>query len=139
MSYYRAPPLQAPNLNPIIQTIFNTYHFRFWHLSLEVSGNKHCAYLIITRRDLPALQQRSETGQGKTISNMLLSQPPCTVLEATIWEERDETKDYVGRTTALQKPIISCEYGLTIGMVHERVGEMFREYADVAAIKLTTL
>ena len=70
---------------------------------------------------------------------MLLSQPPCTTLEAVIWEERDETKDYVGRTSRLKDPIITCETGLTIGMVHERVEKMFDEHRDVAAIKLTTV
>jgi len=70
---------------------------------------------------------------------MLLSQPPCVALEATIWEERDETRDYVGRTSSLREPNIRSDDGLTIGYVHQRVGEMFREYRDVAAIKLTTV
>lgn len=139
MSYYRAPSLRAPVLNPIIQVTFPSYHFRFWHLSLEASGNKHCAYMIITRRDLPALDMRERTGQGRIISEMLLSQPPCIALEATIWEERDETKDYVGRTSSFSDPVIRCDTGLTIGVVHGRVGEMFKEHTDVAAIKLTTL
>ncbi|TKA80646.1 hypothetical protein B0A55_01859 [Friedmanniomyces simplex] len=135
-----AKSAEAPVLNPIIQTLFKTYHFRYWHLSLEASGNKHCAYLIITRRDLPPdIPKRSRTGQGRTISRMLLSQPPCTVLEATIWEERDETKDYVGRTAALREPRIGCEEGLTLEVVHERVRGMFGEHPDVAAIKLTTV
>ena len=70
---------------------------------------------------------------------MLLSQPPCTSLEAMIWEERDETKDYVGRTSRLQDPIIRCESGVTIGMIHERAARMFDEHHDVTAIKLTTM
>ncbi|KAK3109875.1 hypothetical protein LTR53_016411, partial [Teratosphaeriaceae sp. CCFEE 6253] len=139
-----APPvrlrseLHAPVLNPIIQTIFKAYHYRFWHLSFEASGNKYCAYLIITRRDLPDLAARARTGQGRTIQRMLLSQPPCTALDATIWEEKDESKEYLGRTTVLREPRISCGDGLTLGMVHESVNEMFREHPDVAAIKLTT-
>lgn len=135
----RAPHFRAPRLNPIIQTTFPAYHFRFWHLSLESTGNKHCAYLIITRRDIPAVHLRSCTGQGKAISNMLLSQPPCTALQAVIWEERDETKDYTGRTSKLENPIITCETGVTIGMVHDKVSNMFDEHRDVAAIKLTTV
>ncbi|TKA23831.1 hypothetical protein B0A50_06966 [Salinomyces thailandicus] len=130
---------ETPVLNSILQVTFKSYHFRFWHLSLEASDNKHCAYLIVTRRDLPALEQRAVTGQGRMISNMLLSQPPCAALEATIWEERDETKDYLGRTTSLRDPFIRHDEGLTIGMVHDKVGEMFREHSDVAAIKLTTV
>jgi hypothetical protein len=70
---------------------------------------------------------------------MLSSQPPCTALEATIWDERDETKDYVGRTTELQDPVISNDGGLTIGMVQKKVAEMFAEHRDVSAIKLTTM
>ncbi|KAK1815850.1 hypothetical protein LTR12_009735 [Friedmanniomyces endolithicus] len=129
----------APVLNPMIQTLFKTYHFRYWHLRPEVSGGRHCAYLIITRRDLPDITSRSQTGQGRTISRMLLSQPPCTVLEARIWEDRDETRDYVGRTAVLKEPWISCEEGLTLGHVHEGVRRMFGEYPDVAAIKLMTV
>jgi hypothetical protein len=138
-SYYRAPSLRAPTLNAMVQTIFPTYHFRFWHLSLEASGNKHCAYIIITRRDLPKLERRANTGQGRTISRMLLSQPPCTELEAMIWEERDESQEYVCRTLALRDPVVRRDEGLTIGFVHQRVAEMFAEHQDVAAIKLTTM
>ncbi|KAK5132616.1 hypothetical protein LTR08_008815 [Meristemomyces frigidus] len=130
--YYSAPSSLAPVLNTVIQVTFAPYHFRYWHLSY------HCAYLIITKRDLPILHLREQTGQGRTISSMLLSQPPCLALEATIWEEKDETKEYVGRTSSLSEPIIRCEEGLTIGMVHERVKDMFLEHPDVAAIKLTT-
>lgn len=131
--------LQPPVLNPVIQTIFKSYHFRYWHLSFEASGNKHCAYMIVEKRDLPDLKVRTMTGQGQNISNMLLSQPPCLALEATIWDERDETKDYVGRTTELRDPMVRNDKGLTIGTVHKRVAEMFAEHPDVSAIKLTTI
>jgi hypothetical protein len=132
-------PIQPPTLNPIIQTTFKSYHFRYWHLSFEASGNKHCAYMIIERRDIPDFKARAITGQGRNISDMLSSQPPCTALEATIWDERDETKDYVGRTMELQDPVISDDAGLTIGMVQRKVAEMFAEHRDVSAIKLTTM
>jgi hypothetical protein len=130
---------RPPQLNPIIQTTFPAYHFRFWHLSLESTNNKHVAYLIITRRDLPAVQLRCQTGQGRCISEMLLSQPPPMALEATIWDERDESKDYIGRTNTLADPVIRCEQGVTIGLIHERVSKMFSQHRDVAAIKLTTI
>jgi hypothetical protein len=133
------PPIQPPTLNPIIQTTFKSYHFRYWHLSFEASGNKHCAYMIIEKRDILDFKARAVTGQGRKISSMLLSQPPCTVLEATIWDERDETKDYVGRTMELRDSVITDERGLTIGMVQKKVAEMFAEHRDVSAIKLTTI
>jgi hypothetical protein len=133
------PPVQPPTLNPIIQTTFKSYHFRYWHLSSEASGNKHCAYMIIEKRDIPDFKARAVTGQGRNISDMLLSQPPCTALEATIWDERDETKDYVGRTMELRDSVISDDRGLTIGMVQKKVAEMFAEHRDVSAIKLTTM
>jgi hypothetical protein len=133
------PAIQPPTLNPIIQTTFKSYHFRYWHLSFEASGNKHCAYMIIEKRDIPDFKTRAMTGQGKNISSMLLSQPPCTALEATIWDERDETRDYVGRTMELRDSVITNDGGLTIGMVHEKVAEMFAEHPDVSAIKLTTM
>jgi hypothetical protein len=131
--------IQPPTLNPIIQTTFKSYHFRYWHLSFEASGNKHCAYLMIEKRDIPDFKARAVTGQGKNISSMLLSQPPCTALEATIWDERDETKDYVGRTMELRDSVISDDAGLTIGMVQKKVAGMFAEFPDVSAIKLTTM
>lgn len=138
-SYYRFPNLWAPVLNPVLQATFPSYHLRYWHLSLETTGNKHCAYLLITRRDMPDLHRMAAESRGTTFSRMLLSQPPCTVLEGSIWEERDETKDYVGRTNELSDPMIECPEGLTLGMVHERVKKMFEQYSDVAAIKLTTI
>jgi hypothetical protein len=131
-------PLQPPTLNPIIQTTFKNYHFRYWHLSFEASGNKHCAYMIIEKRDMPDFKARAISGQGRKVSDMLLSQPPCTALEATIWDERDETKDYVGRTMELRDSVVSNDEGLTIGMVQRKVAEMFAEHPDVSAIKLTT-
>lgn len=136
---YRVPSSLAPMLNPVIQTTFPTYSFRFWHLSPEASGHKYCAYLILTRCDLEKALARPKTDCGHTVSSMLLSQPPCTALEASVWDERAyETNEPVGRTSTLRDPVISCDDGLTMGRVHERVGEMFREYRDVAAIKLTT-
>ena len=68
-SYYRAPTMRAPILNPIIQSTFPSYHFRFWRLSLEASGNKYTAYMIITRRDLPAIHTRFNSVRGRSISN----------------------------------------------------------------------
>lgn len=133
---YPRPASTAPTLNPLLQATFPNYHFRFWHLSLDQSHNRYCAYLIITRRDIPTFGSR----QDYSFSKMLLSQPPCTVMEATIWEERDyETNDYTGRTRDLRDPVVRCENGLTMGYVHERVASMFCEHLDVAAIKLTTI
>ena len=137
MQYLRE--IRAPVLNPVVQTTFPAYQFRFWHLSPEVNGNKYCAYLIITRKDLPDLATRAESGQGKRVQEMLLSQPPIQALEASIWEERDETKEYLGRTKRLRDPVIRCEGGVTVEMVHERVGRWMEEYGDVAAIKLITV
>lgn len=134
-NHYMAPSHRAPQLNTIIQTTFPIYYFRFWHLNQD----KHCAYMIITRRDIPAVHLRMLTGQGKSINDMLLSQPPCTALRAMIWEERDETRDYVDKTTSLKDSVLRCEGGLTLGMVHERVYEMFEQHPDVTAIKLTTV
>ena len=94
---------------------------------------------MIQRQDVPDVYTRARTGQGRNVSGMLLSQPPCTALIATIWEEKDETKDYVGRTTVLKDAVIRCETGVTVGLVHESVRRMFDEHRDVAAIKLTTM
>ncbi|EMD01121.1 hypothetical protein BAUCODRAFT_196841 [Baudoinia panamericana UAMH 10762] len=128
-----------PTLNPVIVTTFRNYHFRFWRLSYGDSGIKPCAFLIIERRDMPDVESRAATHQGRTISGMLLSQPPCMAMEATIWDERDETKDYVGRTILLRDASIHQQDGLTIGYVHKRVAKMFDDHPDVTAIKLTTL
>lgn len=131
--------IRAPVLNPLVQTTFPRYQFRFWHLSPEVNGNRYCAYLILTREDVAGLARREGDGRGRNVVRMLLSQPPVTALEATIWEERDETREYVGRTKRLREPVVRCEAGVTIGMVQARVAAWMAECQDVAAIKLTTV
>lgn len=140
---YRPPALDAPMLNPVIQTTFPSYNFRFCWNSSAGNGShatpRHCAFLIITKRDLPNLQARKATGQGRCLSEMLFAQPPCTALEGAIYEEIDDMKEYLGRTTSLKDPIIRCEQGLTLGVVHERVKEMFDKHPDVVAINLTTI
>ncbi|KAK4508264.1 hypothetical protein PRZ48_002002 [Zasmidium cellare] len=133
---YRPPTRTAPSLNPIIQTTFPSYHLRLSYLGTQP---QHQAILIVTRRDMPAVQRKGASGQGKTLSSMLLTQPPCNVIEATIYEERDETKEYVTRTTSLADPRIECETGITLGLVHARVGEMFEKHEDVVAIRLATV
>ncbi|KAI7196485.1 hypothetical protein KC324_g4461, partial [Hortaea werneckii] len=130
---------RTPLLNNMLQVTFPGYYLRFWRLSPVAGGSRHCAYMIIARKDMPNLKERSNTGQGRTISNMLLSQPPCTELEASIWEERDESKDYRDCTTSLRDPFLSCDSGLTMGAVHEKMAVMFREHPDVVAVKLTTV
>lgn len=138
-SFYRCPALKSPPLlNPVAQTTFPTYHFRYWHLSPGASGNKYCAYLIITRDDIRRYRAIAAVEQ-KILQRMLLSQPPAVALEAMIWDERDETKEYIGRTTELADPIIRCDGGLTVGEVHRQIGDMFDCHGDVPAIKLTTL
>lgn len=84
------------------------------------------------------MQRKVAAGQGKTLSNMLVTQPPCTTVEATIYEERDETKEYVTRTTSLADPVIESDTGITLGLVHTRVGEMFEKHEDVVAIRLAS-
>lgn len=138
-SFYRCPALKAPPLlNPVAQTTFPAYHFRFWHLAPEASGNRYCAYLIVSRDDL--LAYRAVVARGpKVLDRMLLAQPPALALEARIWDERDETREYLGRTAELADARIESQEGLTVGEVHRRVGEMFDRHADVVAIKLTTV
>ncbi|UJO11243.1 hypothetical protein CLAFUW4_01788 [Fulvia fulva] len=140
---YRPVDVHAPTLNPIIQTTFPSYNFRFcFNTSVGEDCQatpRHSAFLIITKRELPNLQTREATGQGCRIPEMLLAQPPCVALKAAIYEEIDDMKEYLGRTTSLTDPVIRCEQGLTLGMVHERVGAMFEKHPDVAAINLTTL
>lgn len=60
-------------------------------------------------------------------------------MRASIWEERDEVKDYTGKTSALNDPLIECDQGLTLGMIHDKINGWFDRYSDVTAIKLTTV
>ena len=94
--------------------------------------------MIITRDDIRRYRAVN-TKEQKILGKMLLSQPPALALEAMIWDERDETKEYLGRTTELENPLIESEKGLTVSQVHYRVGEMFDRHDDVPAIKLTTV
>jgi hypothetical protein len=138
-SFYRCPALKSPPiLNPIAQTVFPNYHFRYWHLDPAASGNRYCAYLIITRDDVRTYRAVT-SGQTKMLDRMLLSQPPALGLEAMIWDDRDETKEYIGRTIDLEGLRVESEVGLTVGEVHRWVGELFDRYQDVPAIKLTTV
>lgn len=138
-SFYRCPALKSPPvLNPIAQTTFPNYHFRYWHLDPAASGNKYCAYLIVTRDDVRKYRAIT-AGQEKILDRMLLSQPPALALDAMIWDDRDETKEYLGRTTDLEDMRIESEKGVTVGDVHRRVGELFDRYQDVPVIKLTTV
>jgi hypothetical protein len=138
-SFYRCPALKSPPvLNPIAQTTFPGYHFRYWHLDPAASGNRYCAYLIITRDDIRRYRAVT-SGKTKMLDKMLLSQPPALGLDAMIWDDRDETKEYLGRTADLEDMKIESEKGLTVGEVHRRVGELFDRYQDVPAIKLTTV
>ncbi|KAF2484178.1 hypothetical protein BDY17DRAFT_295146 [Neohortaea acidophila] len=144
-----------PQLNPIIQSTFPSYHFRFWRstlpLVLEAQPGGHmysfeepkgqgldCFALMIFRCDVPAIKLRAITGQGRSISKMQLSKPPCVALQCSIWDERDETRDYVGLTKSLAPSVIRSDEGVTLGMVHEAASKCFDEYRDVSCIKFTT-
>lgn len=94
--------------------------------------------MIITRDDVRRYRAVTSS-KTKMLDKMLLSQPPTLGLEAMIWDDRDETKEYIGRTTDLDDMRIESEKGLTVGEVHRRVGELFDRYQDVPAIKLTTV
>ena len=138
-SFYRCTALKSPPiLNPITQTTFPTYHFRYWHLDPATSGNKYCAYMIITRDDIRRYRAVTAS-QGKVLDKMLLSQPPALALEPMVWADRDETKEYLGQTTDLRDIRIENEAGLTVGELHRKLGELFDRYQDVPAIKLTTV
>ncbi|KAM0695354.1 hypothetical protein Q7P36_005713 [Cladosporium allicinum] len=138
-SFYRCPALKSPPiLNPIAQTTFPNYHFRYWHLDPAASGNKYCAYMIITRDDIRRYRAVTAT-QEKVLDRMLLSQPPALALEPMVWADRDETKEYLGQTTDLSDVRIENEAGVTVGELHRKLGELFDRYQDVPAIKLTTV
>ena len=133
------PRRPALVLNPVIQDTFPSYNFRLCRETIFGYPERFYGFMIITKRYLPAIKLRSLTFQGLSISSMFLTQPPCTAIEASIYEERDESKEYVGRTFHLRDPIIECEQGVTLELVHRRVTEMFAEHSDVSAIKLTTV
>ena len=94
--------------------------------------------MIITRDDVRRYRAATSS-KNKMLDKMLLSQPPALGLEAMIWDDRDETKEYIGRTTDLDDMRIESEKGLTVGEVHRQVGELFDKYQDIPAIKLTTV
>jgi hypothetical protein len=94
--------------------------------------------MIITRDDIR--RYRAVTAaQGKILDKMLLSQPPALALEPMVWADRDETKEYLGQTTDLSDVRIENENGVTVGELHRKLGELFDQYQDVPAIKLTTV
>lgn len=138
-SYYRGLAYRAPILNPIVQTSFPDYRFRYWRSGLGAEGPRHHAYLIISRRHIAHARERICDGHGKNVLDMVLSQPPPVQMEATIWERNDALKDFHERTTAIEEPLIQCDKGITLGIVLHRVGEMFDNHDDVTSFKITTV
>lgn len=133
---------RSSQLNPIIQSTFPSYQLRFQRsIGPPEPASPRLGdvfALMIFRCDVPATRLRAITGQGRTISNMQLSQPPCVGLQCTIWDERDETREYVGLTKRLAPSMIWSDEGVTLGMVHEAASKWFDEYRDVSCIKFTT-
>ena len=126
---------RPPDLNSIIQAALPAYNFRFWNLE----QSHHCAYLILTRSTLPALQLRARTCQGAQLSRMQLARPPVQCLRATIFPVRDEAHiEQVGVTHLLSQPEMRCKQGVTLGMVHEWVAGLLERHRDVAGVKITT-
>ncbi|QIW95529.1 hypothetical protein AMS68_001047 [Peltaster fructicola] len=129
-----------PLMNPMIQVELSNFPFRFWNLPYKTRGNQHCAFMIVSKDNLIQFRRRHlQEGSRTVVSRMLLSQPPCKSLQCDIFEDRDETREYVGRTTDLQDSLIFSEAGLTIGFVCDWLSVMFNAHADVARVKLTTI
>lgn len=131
--YYRATSEPSgPELNPVIQAMSPALPLRFWNLT----GDKYCAFLIFSRDDVSGYISRHS---NTSFSRMLLSQPPCKRLFCEVFEDRDPSRDYVGKTNDLSKPYLSNETGLTIAMVFDRMVDMFEKHQDIAGIKLVTI
>lgn len=129
-----------PLMNPMIQVEFSNFPFRFWNLPYKTSGGKHCAFMIVTRDDMVRFQRMHlQDGCGTVVTRMYLSQPPCTALQCDIFEDRDETREYVGRTTSLEESLIAREDGLTIGYLYGRLSKIFDSHKDIARVKLMTV
>lgn len=75
-SYYRGLALQAPVLNPVVQTECADYHFRYWRSGLSAEAPRHHAYLIIPKRHISRAGELADAGLGGTVRNVLLAQPP---------------------------------------------------------------
>lgn len=140
--YHHDMEFRAPVLNPIIRAIFPLYRFRLWRAAVEASGPKHRAYIIVSRKDAKAAREKAKIGQGRTISRMLLSRPPTCKMSGEVWERKDT--EAVGErklfhTRELGRPVVECTEGITLGLLHERVWEMFSEHPDVEALKITTI
>lgn len=140
--YHQDLAFRIPVLNPIVRATLPTYRFRFWKNAAEAWGPRYRAYLIVRRKDAVAARERLRSGQGRTLSKMFLSQPPATEMVAAIWEREvsagDETTS-PSRTTELNRPVIKCDQGVTLGFMHKKIFEMFDEHKDVTAIKVTTV
>ena len=131
----------APMLNPIIQDTFPKYGFCLCADTTigNQTSERYAAIMIINKRDLLCTQMKSSTRQGRNISAMFLTQPPCTTMEASLWLERVDRTDFFGRPFSVKDSAIKCEDGLTLGYVHQRVKEIFAEHPDAPAIRLMTI
>ena len=140
--YHEDLTFRIPILNPMLRATFPTYRLRFWKNAAEAWGPRYRAYGIIRRQDAEAARARLQTGRGRTLSKMFISQPPPTDMEANIWDRQDSADDKsngLEKTTQLSRPIIKCDQGVTLGYMHRRLCEIFDDHHDVTAIKVTTI
>lgn len=140
--YHRDLTFRIPILNPILRATLSTYRFRFWKNAAEAWGPRYRAYLIVRRKDGEAARVRLQTGQGRTLSKMFLSQPPPREMVAEIWDREGSPTDGTDspqRTVELSQPVIKCDQGVTLGFMHRKVCQIFDAHLDVAAIKITTV
>lgn len=126
-----------PYLNPFVEVELSDFPYRFWNLPARENEHKHCAFFIVSRDGLKRYLKKH--GSSTVVSQMLLSQPPCYEMECVVFEDRDETRDYVGRTAEIENPRIVSKSGLTIGHICSELQRMFHRHHDIARIKLTTV
>lgn len=122
-SWDRTGPDTASNqpiLNPIIVYM---YDFSFTIPRFPVPGNalgdRHCVHFYLNRacyeRDHEEGTKRTRCG---SISDMLLSQPPCFALR----------EDGIVGRSGLGDSVISCDTGITLGLLNEKAGHMFDDH-----------
>ncbi|KAJ9626502.1 hypothetical protein H2203_004135 [Taxawa tesnikishii (nom. ined.)] len=150
-----------PVLNPVVQAGWQRWHCRFLtHIPLEQMSNRYSAYMVLSRGDVEAFRA-SAARRPRCVEGMVLSQPPCKEVAAIVWERYDPRERNSGEDDAEDDDDDDANQGrrqrmsmafysvkkikadetrkLTVGLLLERVGEMFGRDKTLKAIKVCTV
>ena len=117
---------RAPLVNPIIMHLSWLASFRVNFVNeLESSATRHALNLTVVRkyRDRGRHRSGKRLVLGQRIRDMLLTQPPSTVMNINLLDSH-------GGTWALKHPTVECKSGVTLAMLLERADSILDQESN---------